>query len=50
MFNRAAFNAILADRSVIAFEKARVRRADIEAQCQQYRKGFSLDQLRVMVP
>ena len=48
--NRAAFNAILADKTVVAFEKGAVNRTAVEAQVQSYRKGFRLDQLRVMAP
>jgi hypothetical protein len=45
-----AFKAILADKSVIAFNKGSTKRADIEKTVQTYRKGFSVDHLRVMVP
>ena len=44
------FNTILADKSVIALEKGKSKRADIEAQGRKYKKDFSLDQLLVAVP
>jgi hypothetical protein len=35
---------------VVSFDKSKTKRGVIEAAAQNYRKGFSMDQLRVMVP
>jgi hypothetical protein len=46
----AALQPILNDKNVTAFEKGKTKSSDIEPQLQKFRKNFTLDQLRVMVP
>jgi hypothetical protein len=48
--DRSAFTAILADRSVTAFEKGKARGADIELELKKFKKDFDLSKLGVVVP
>lgn len=47
--NRAALADILADKSVLAFEKSKVPRQEIEAAVRAFRKDFSLSRFGVNV-
>jgi hypothetical protein len=48
--DRGAFKALLADTTITAFLKGRDSAADVLTEFQKYKKGFTLDQLRTVVP
>jgi hypothetical protein len=47
--NRAALADVLADKSILAFEKSRVSQQEIEAAVRAFRKDFSLSRFGVAV-
>jgi hypothetical protein len=48
--NRAAFQAILNDKSVVVFEKGKAVKAVVEAALKQYRKDFDMDKFGTVMP
>ena len=48
--NRAAFQAILSDKTIVVFEKGVAARANIEAAVKQHRKDFNMDKFGLVMP
>jgi hypothetical protein len=48
--NRAAFQAILNDKSVVSFEKGKATRGDVETALRQHRKDFDMDTFGTVMP
>ena len=48
--NRAAFQPIFNDKSVVVFEKGRSVKGDVETALHQHRKDFDMDKFGVVMP
>lgn len=48
--DRAAFQAILSDNKIVAFEKGKASKADIEKEFKKYKKDFDFEKFGLVLP